>query len=112
MKRINDWVTREMARRKKQFHPREDWRSIRLWGLFHKSDISRHLRNGWLTPISEYGFRCSGWYRPSKEYWESSIKPLLTSLSNLWHCQPVRPLGDVSGPPLVLVCACFGASLV
>ena len=77
MKRVFDSVTNKMARRKTQFHKNEDWRSIRCWGLFYRSDIRRHLRNGWLIPNGEYGFRCLGWYRPTKEYYESSILPLL-----------------------------------
>jgi hypothetical protein len=77
MKRIIDAATVEMARRKDQFHTNEKWDTIELWGLFFKSEIKRHLKNGWLISDSEYGFRCLGWYRPSKEYFESSIKPLL-----------------------------------
>lgn len=77
MKRVNDWVTREMARRKVQFHLGEKWDSIKLWGLFYKSDIRRHLKKGCLISSGVYGFRCLGWYYPSKEYWESSIKPLV-----------------------------------
>lgn len=75
MKRIFDSVTREMARRKVTFHNGENWRSIQLWGLFYKSDIRRHLEKGWLIPNGDYGFRCLGWYRPSREYWLSSILP-------------------------------------
>ena len=80
MKRIMDSVTVEMARRKFQFHNEEKWDDIKLWGLFYKSDISRHLGQGWLLPYSEYGFRCLGWYYPSKEYWESSIEPMVNNL--------------------------------
>lgn len=84
MKRIYDWVTVEMARRKNQFHPTENWQDIKIWGLFYKSNIKRHLKNGWLIPYTGslnmgnggYGFRCLGWYYPTKEYWESSIEPL------------------------------------
>ena len=83
MKQINDYVTREMVRRKVMFHRSENWRSIRLWGLFYKSEIKRHLNNGWLIPNGDYGFRCLGWYRPSREYWLSSIRPMvLDSLEN------------------------------
>lgn len=78
MKRINDWVTREMARRYMVFHSDEKWDSIKIWGLFYKSNIKRHLKNGWLISQDNpyYGFRCLGWYYPSEEYWESSIRPL------------------------------------
>ena len=76
MKRIQDWVTIEMARRKNKFHKKENWQDIKIWGLFYKSDITRYLKNGWLIPHSDYGFRCLGWYYPSQEYWESSIEPL------------------------------------
>lgn len=78
MKQVYDGVTTEMIRRKEMFHREEKWSDIRLWGLFFKSEIRKHLKNGWLIPYSEYGFRCLGWYRPSKEYYESSIKPRLT----------------------------------
>lgn len=81
MKRICDWVTIEMARRKVQFHLDEKWDSIRLWALFYKSNIRRHLKNGWLVPHNPpYGFRCLGWYYPSDKYWESSIKPLVNAI--------------------------------
>ena len=81
MKRVFDSVTIEMARRKQTFHADEKWDEINLWGLFFKSQVRRHLKNGWLTPHTEPGFRCLGWYQPSKEYWESSILPLCNDQS-------------------------------
>ncbi len=78
MKQVLDWVTTEMIRRKKQFHPNDAWDTIKCWGLFYPSDVRRHLKNGWLIRHGEgYNFRCLSWYVPSKEYYESSILPRL-----------------------------------
>jgi len=66
----------EMARRKVQFHPDEEWDTIKLWGLFKWGEITRYLKSGELITdmVKE---NVTVWVRPSKEAWEKEIKPLI-----------------------------------
>jgi hypothetical protein len=69
-------VWAEMARRKVQFHANENWKHINLWGLFQWGDVSRFLKTGELiTNMRKENRRI--WVHPSKEAYESHIKPLL-----------------------------------
>ena len=73
----NSVIWAEMARRKVQFHPNEDWDQISLWGLFNWGTISRLLKRGLLNAD---GYRRENkvvWCRPSREAWEKHIKPLV-----------------------------------
>lgn len=72
-----DWVAVEMARRKKVFHKNEKWNEITLWGLFTPSRIRSKLKCGKLISYKETKYKGTGWYSPSKEYWEKSIKPIV-----------------------------------
>jgi len=80
-------VRAEMARRKVQFHEREEWGTINLWGLFAWSDISAHLKSGrYVTDMHKENKTL--WVRPVKAEWEGYIKPLidthtLTELSEM-----------------------------
>lgn len=71
-------IAYEMARRKVQFHLREDWNKISLWGLFRYGAIKYALKKGWL--INHLDFKPSNkfyWVIPSKDFWLKSIKPLI-----------------------------------
>ena len=66
----------EMARRKVQFHPNEDWDKISLWGLFHWGEVRHYLESGELiTTMKKENITI--WVTPSKEAWEKKIKPLI-----------------------------------
>lgn len=72
-------IAYEMARRKVQFHKNEKWNTINLWGLFRYGYIKRALEKGYL--INHLGYKPENrlyWVIPSKEFWESDIKPLIT----------------------------------
>lgn len=74
----NDFVAVEMARRKVAFHNDEQWGEIRLWGLFRYSQIKKHLKAGKLIADGGYAPRdVTYWVTPSKEYWETSIRPIV-----------------------------------
>ena len=67
----------EMARRKVQFHPNEEWDTIKLWGLFQWGGIKRQRDNGELLCPSYAKENRTVWCQPSKEAWENKIKPLI-----------------------------------
>lgn len=69
-------IAYEMARRKVRFHKNEKWNTIKLWGLFRWSDVSPALKSGILiTDMTKDNVTI--WVRPSKEFWEGEIKPLI-----------------------------------
>ncbi|KKK76584.1 hypothetical protein LCGC14_2862160 [marine sediment metagenome] len=73
-------VWAEMARRKVRFHPGEDWDKIRLWGLFHWGAIKRQRDKGELiTDMRRENVTI--WCWPSREAWETKIKPLIDNYS-------------------------------
>jgi len=74
----NYQVWAEMARRKVQFHNREKWDEIRLWGLFNWDSV-RHLLDKGLLITHMTKENKTIWVRPSKEAWEQHIKPLIES---------------------------------
>lgn len=65
----------EMARRKVQFHNDEQWDEIKLWGLFDWYNVSRLIKNGQLLTHMKKENKVI-WVTPSKEAWETKIKPL------------------------------------
>ena len=67
----------EMARRKVQFHPNEDWNKISLWGLFSWGSIKRQRDNGELLCPGYRRENRTVWCQPSPEAWETKIKPLI-----------------------------------
>jgi len=69
-------VTAEMARRKVQFHKDENWDTINLWGLFKYGNVSHLLKKGVLITNMKKENETI-WVRPSKEFWEKEIKPLI-----------------------------------
>lgn len=69
-------VWAEMARRKVQFHPAEEWHTIKLWGLFMWDDVSPLLKSGLLLTHMRKENRTI-WVRPSPEAWEKHIQPLI-----------------------------------
>lgn len=72
----NSEIWAEMARRKVGFHKDEKWDEIRLWGLFSWMDVSRLLKTGELITHMRKENRTI-WVTPSKESWETKIKPLI-----------------------------------
>lgn len=66
----------EMARRKVQFHPNEEWDMITLWGLFAWDTVKRQLDRGELITGMKKENRTI-WVHPSKAAWERKIKPLI-----------------------------------
>jgi len=66
----------EMARRKVYFHNQEDWDKISLWGLFEWQDVSPLLKTGELITTMRKENHII-WVTPSKEAWETKIKPLI-----------------------------------
>lgn len=78
MRKSEIWA--EMARRKVQFHANEEWDTIRLWGLFTWGSISKLLNTGELiTDMKKENHTV--WVQPSKEAWETKIKPLIDKYS-------------------------------
>jgi hypothetical protein len=77
MSRKDAFVWAEMARRKKQFHPNEEWNEIHLWGLFAWGSVSHLLKSGAL--ITDM-CKCNKtiWVRPSEEAYRQFIEPLLS----------------------------------
>ena len=72
-------VWAEMARRKVQFHKNTDWDKIGCWGLFRRSDVQRLLNDGRLRV--SHNLPGVIWVTPSKEIWETKIKPLIDNHS-------------------------------
>jgi hypothetical protein len=70
----------EMARRKVQFHPHEEWQDIRLWGLFLWGSVSPLLKTGELLTDMAKDNRTI-WVRPSQAAWERHIEPLIKAHS-------------------------------
>ena len=68
-------VAAEMARRKIQFHNKENWNDIKLWGLFNWGEISTLLKKGLLITDMRKENKIV-WVTPSKEFWDKEIKPL------------------------------------
>ena len=67
----------EMARRKVRFHKDEEWETIKLWGLFNWGGFKKQRDNGeLLCPGYERANR-TAWVFPSKEAWETKIRPLI-----------------------------------
>jgi len=69
-----------MARRKVKFHNNEEWDQIRLWGLFDWGIVSSLLRDGRLRTTMKKENRII-WVTPSKDVWETKIKPLVDAYS-------------------------------
>ena len=66
----------EMARRKKQFHANEQWKEIKLWGLFNWGFVSHLIKKGeLLTDMTKENKFI--WVRPSEEAYKKHIAPLL-----------------------------------
>ena len=74
MNRSDVWY--EMARRKVQFHKKENWADIKLWGLFNWGNISHLLKTGELITDMKKENRTI-WVRPSQDVWENKIEPLI-----------------------------------
>jgi len=73
----NSGIWAEMARRKVQFHANEDWDKIKLWGLFSWGSIKRQRDNGELLCPGYTRENETVWCYPSREAWETKIKPLI-----------------------------------
>ena len=69
-------VYAEMARRKKQFHANEDWKTIKLWGLFNWGDVSKLIKNGELLTNMKKENKIV-WVYPSEKCYKENIEPLL-----------------------------------
>ena len=72
----------EMARRKIQFHPKENWESIRLWGLFSWGSIQGEIEKGNLINDGYTKENRILWVYPSKQAYETKILPLLNKPLN------------------------------
>ena len=70
----------DMARRKVQFHKTVQWHTIRNWGLFNWCDVSRLISDGRLKTDMRKADTVI-WVTPSKETWETKIKPLIDKYS-------------------------------
>ena len=77
----NSEIWAEMARRKVRFHPNEDWDKIQLWGLFNWGAFKRQRERGELLCPGYARENRTCWCQPSKEAWETKIKPLIESHS-------------------------------
>ena len=68
----------EFARRKKQFHNDENWKDIRLWGLFNWGDISRLIKTGEIITsyCKEHRVAC---FQPSEEFYKKWVAPYIDS---------------------------------
>ena len=70
----------EMARRKVRFHPNEQWDEIKLWGLFQWGTVSKWFETGELITTMRKENK-TVWVTPSKELWETKIKPMIEKYS-------------------------------
>lgn len=77
MKKKNEQIWAEMARRKNQFHANEQWDKITLWGLFSWGMVSHLVKSGELKTDMKKENKTI-WVKPSPEAYEKNIKPLLT----------------------------------
>lgn len=66
----------EMARRLLQFHKGEDWRYIRLWGLFDWGDVSKYLNDGVLITHMKKENKTI-WVWPTEDSYHKYIEPLI-----------------------------------
>ncbi len=74
----NKVVWSEMARRKLQFHPDQNWYDITLWGLFSWGAVSHLIKSGDLvTHMSKHNKIV--WVRPSATAYHKHIEPLLNN---------------------------------
>lgn len=76
MTRKDSIIWAEMARRKKQFHPNEQWDKINLWGLFNWGFVSHLIKKGELLTNMKKENRTI-WVKPSPEAYKKHIEPLL-----------------------------------
>lgn len=67
----------EFARRKKQFHPNEDWSKIRLWGLFSWGYVSHLIKKGEILTDMKRENKTI-WCKPTPEAYHSHVEHLLT----------------------------------
>lgn len=74
MKKNIIWA--EMARRKVQFHPNENWQTLRLWGLFDWDDVSKLIESGELLTDMKKENKTI-WVWPSDKAYRDNIEPLL-----------------------------------
>ena len=70
------WLCIELARRKVQFHPKEEWNDIKLWGLCNWGAIRKYVERGWLITDMKKENKVV-WFRPTEEAWVNSVKPLV-----------------------------------
>lgn len=64
----------EMARRKVQFHQNEDWKTIRLWGLFSWGTVSKLLSEGKLFAPGYTKENKTVWVYPNEEMGEMIMR--------------------------------------
>jgi hypothetical protein len=67
----------EMARRKVQFHPNENWQDIELWGLFSWGNVSKLLKTGELITNGYTKENKTIWVHPNEQAYNDHIKPIL-----------------------------------
>lgn len=85
-------VVAEMARRKVQFHKDEDWRKVKLWGLFRYAEIKKYIEQGDLILYSSTEFEPHKsyfvWVYPSRRFWINEINPAIKkyTLEDLTIC--------------------------
>lgn len=83
-------ITAEMARRYIRFHNGEDWRTIKLFGLFNWGDVSKYLVCNHKAKSFKKGLlitdMCKSnkiiWVRPTAEFWNDYIYPMLLKHKN------------------------------
>lgn len=77
MRKLDQIVWAEMARRKQQFHADKEWSSIKLWGLFQWGMVSKLIKSGDLITDMQKENK-TVWVRPSPEAYRQYIEPLLS----------------------------------
>ena len=79
----------EFARRKIQFHKDENWKDIKLFGLFHWSDVSKYLvgnpshiktfKQGLITTNMRKENKII-WCNPTEKFYNEYIAPIISNM--------------------------------
>lgn len=88
------FIAFEFARRKLCFYKNENWKDIRLFGLFRWGEVSKYLVGNpakiksFKKGLIKTTYNKSNeilWCQPTEEFWNDYILPILNMLKNKQH---------------------------
>ena len=97
------YIAFEFARRKIRFYRDENWKNIKLFGLFCWSDVSKYLVG---NPSNIKGFKVGYiktdmrkenkiiWCQPTDEFWNKYIQPIFNRIENMDYKHKLRYVED------------------